>query len=413
MGRQIAVVGGGAAGMAAAIQAARAGAQVTIYERNDRVGKKILSTGNGKCNFSNERMSADCYYGSGTVLINRVYEKFGTAEVKTFFMGLGMRIKDRNGYLYPASEQASTVLDILRYELERLEVRVHTGLQVTNLAKLKKGLTVETADQQKRDYDAVILASGGKAAPKTGSDGAGLLLAEKLGHRIVPTVPALTALRCKEDFLRRVTGVRCDAKLTLLVAGENMHAERGELQWTDYGISGIPVFQFSREAAYALRDRKDVKVMIDLLPDYAGDENAQKYASFWSERWKQQSGQTMEQFVTGIVNKKIGLLLLHLAGIKENEKAKEVSVSRRERLAVLYRSLTVTVKGTNSFEQAQVCAGGIDCREVTDRLESVIVPGLFFAGEILDIDGICGGYNLQWAWSSGMTAGLAASGAGL
>lgn len=410
MGRQIAVVGGGAAGMAAAIQAARAGAQVTIYERNDRVGKKILSTGNGKCNFSNEQMSADCYYGSGTVLINRLYEKFGTAEVKTFFMGLGMRIKDRNGYLYPASEQASTVLDVLRYELERLEVRVHTGLQVTNLARAKSRLIVETADRQKRDYDAVILASGGKAAPKTGSDGAGLVLAEKLGHRIVPTVPALTALRCEEDFLRRVTGVRCDAKLTLLVAGENMRAERGELQWTDYGISGIPVFQFSREAAYALRDRKDVKVMIDLMPDYAGDENAQKYASFWSERWKQQSGQTMERFVTGTVNKKIGLLLLHLAGIKENEKAQEVSVSCRERLAALYRSLTVTVKGTNSFEQAQVCAGGIDCREVTDQLESIIIPGLFFAGEILDVDGICGGYNLQWAWSSGMTAGRAASG---
>lgn len=413
MGRQIAVVGGGAAGMAAAIQAARAGAQVTIYERNDRVGKKILSTGNGKCNFSNEQMSAECYYGSGTALVDRLYEKFGTAEVKTFFMGLGMRIKDRNGYLYPASEQASTVLDVLRYELERLEVRVHTGLQVTNLAESKRGLTVETADRQKRDYDAVILASGGKAAPKTGSDGAGLVLAEKLGHRIVPTVPALTALWCEEDYLRRVSGVRCDAKLTLLVAGKNMRAERGELQWTDYGISGIPVFQFSREAAYALLDRKDVKVMIDLMPDYAGEENVQKYASFWSERWKQQSGQTMEQFVTGIVNKKIGLLLLHLAGIKENEQAQEVSVSRRERLAALCRSLIVTVKGTNSFEQAQVCAGGIDCREVTDRLESVIVPGLFFAGEILDIDGICGGYNLQWAWSSGMTAGLAASGAGL
>lgn len=413
MGRQIAVVGGGAAGMAAAIQAARAGARVTIYERNDRVGKKILSTGNGKCNFSNEQMSAGCYYGSGTALVDRLYEKFGTAEVKTFFMELGMRIKDRNGYLYPASEQASTVLDVLRYELERLEVRVHTGLQVTNLERTKSGLIVGTADRQKRDYDAVILACGGKAAPKTGSDGTGLVLAEQLGHRIVPTVPALTALRCEEDFLRRVTGVRCDAKLTLLVAGENVCAERGELQWTDYGISGIPVFQFSREAAYALRDGKDVRVMIDLMPDYAGEENTQKYASFWSERWKQQGSQTMEQFVTGIVNKKIGLLLLHLAGIKESEKAQEISVSRRERLAAFFRSLIVNVKGTNSFEQAQVCAGGIDCREVTDRLESVIVPGLFFAGEILDIDGICGGYNLQWAWSSGMTAGLAASGAGL
>lgn len=409
MSKKIAVIGGGAAGMTAAIRSARLGAQVTIYERNDRVGKKILSTGNGKCNFSNEKMSADCYYGSGAALVDVIYRKFGIKETKEFFDGLGMRIKDRNGYLYPASGQASTVLDVLRYELERLSVRVHTGRQVTDIIAGQDGLTVETDDKRKERYDAVILACGGKAAPKTGSDGQGFLLAGRLGHKMIPTVPALVALRCSEDFYKRVAGVRCDAKLTLNIDGQAVRSERGELQWTDYGISGIPVFQLSRDAAYALQEQKCVTVKIDLMPDLCEAQDDSAGSQFWSERWKRQGGQTMEQFMTGLVNKKIGLLLLKLAGIKETERAENVSLLCRSKLTNLCRSLIVTVKGTNSFEQAQVCAGGVDCREVTDALESRIVPGVFFAGEILDIDGICGGYNLQWAWSSGTVAGQAAA----
>lgn len=415
MGRRIAVVGGGAAGMMAAIQAARMGAEVTVYEQNDRVGKKILSTGNGKCNFTNELMGADYYYGSGKALVDTIYKSFGVAEIKNFFEGLGMRIKNRDGYLYPASEQASTVLDVLRYELERLRVTIHTEQKVDGIVRQQDMLIVETTGHEKSKYNAVILACGGKAAPKTGSDGAGFILAEKMGHRIVPAVPALTALRCKEDFYKRTAGVRCDAELTLQIDGHPLNSERGELQWTDYGISGIPVFQLSREAAYALRDGKEVTVKINLLPDFAknsgnvGNANSTSYEAFWAGRWANQGRQTMEQFVTGIVNKKIGLLFLKLAGIKEAETADRVSGQCRKKLETLFCSFTVTVIGTNSFDQAQVCAGGIDCREVSEVLESCIVPGLFFAGEILDIDGICGGYNLQWAWSSGSVAGQAAA----
>ena len=203
MGRKVAVVGGGAAGMMAAVQAAYAGARVTVYERNDRVGKKILSTGNGKCNFSNEDMRAACYYGSGAGYVDGFYKQFGVAETKTFFRELGMRIKDRNGYLYPASEQAATVLDVLRYEMERLGIEICAGCRVTGIdgpgnPGCRLTLETETAAYKKRTYDAVILACGGRAAPKTGSDGTGLAMAKRLGHRIVPTVPALTALRCGE-----------------------------------------------------------------------------------------------------------------------------------------------------------------------------------------------------------------------
>lgn len=412
MGRKVAVVGGGAAGMMAAVQAAYAGARVTVYERNDRVGKKILSTGNGKCNFSNEDMRAACYYGSGDGYVDGFYKQFGVAETKTFFRELGMRIKDRNGYLYPASEQAATVLDVLRYEMERLGIEICAGCRVIGIdgpgnPGYRLMLETETAAYKKRTYDAVILACGGRAAPKTGSDGTGLAMAKRLGHRIVPTVPALTALRCGETFWKQVAGVRCEARLMLYIDGNEVSSVQGELQLTDYGISGIPVFQFSRIAAYALQEERTVTVKIDLMPDPGA---ADTQEAFWAQRWERQKGQSMEQFVTGTVNKKVGLLLLKLAGIRETETVCEIEGARRRKLEQLFHAFEVTVKGTNSFEQAQVCAGGVDFAEVTDRLESVRRPGLFFAGEILDIDGICGGYNLQWAWSSGAVAGRAAAG---
>ena len=412
MGRKVAVVGGGAAGMMAAVQAAYAGARVTVYERNDRVGKKILSTGNGKCNFSNEDMRAACYYGSGAGYVDGFYKQFGVAETKTFFRELGMRIKDRNGYLYPASEQAATVLDVLRYEMERLGIEICAGCRVTGIdgpenPGCRLTLETETAAYKKRTYDAVILACGGRAAPKTGSDGTGLAMAKRLGHRIVPTVPALTALRCGETFWKQVAGVRCEARLMLYIDGNEVSSVQGELQLTDYGISGIPVFQFSRIAAYALQEGRTVTVKIDLMPDPGA---ADTQEAFWAQRWERQKRQSMEQFVTGTVNKKVGLLLLKLAGIRETETVCEIEGARRRKLEQLFHVFEVTVKGTNSFEQAQVCAGGVDFAEVTDRLESVRRPGLFFAGEMLDIDGICGGYNLQWAWSSGAVAGRAAAG---
>ncbi len=412
MGRKVAVVGGGAAGMMAAVQAAYAGARVTVYERNDRVGKKILSTGNGKCNFSNEDMRAACYYGSGAGYVDGFYKRFGVAETKAFFRELGMRIKDRNGYLYPASEQAATVLDVLRYEMERLGIEICAGCRVTGIdgpgnPGCRLTLETETAVYKKRTYDAVILACGGRAAPKTGSDGTGLAMAKRLGHRIVPTVPALTALRCGETFWKQVAGVRCEARLMLYIDGNEVSSVQGELQLTDYGISGIPVFQFSRIAAYALQEGRTVTVKIDLMPDPGA---ADTQEAFWAQRWERQKRQSMEQFVTGTVNKKVGLLLLKLAGIRETETVCEIEGARRRKLEQLFHAFEVTVKGTNSFEQAQVCAGGVDFAEVTDRLESVRRPGLFFAGEMLDIDGICGGYNLQWAWSSGAVAGRAAAG---
>ncbi len=406
MERKVAVIGGGAAGMMAAIQTAGTGAAVTIYEKNDRVGKKILSTGNGRCNFSNEAMGTEFYHGSGKALADEILSAFDVAQTKDFFSALGMRIRARDGYLYPASDQASTVLDVLRYELDRRHVTVHTQEAVQTLSFDEGRKQFLTGRQGKEAfYDAVILCCGGKAAPNIGSDGSGFRLAARFGHRIVRPVPALAALVCKESFYKQVAGVRCDAELTLQVAGKEAGRERGELQLTDYGLSGIPAFQLCRTAAYALLDKEPVTVRISFLPGF----DKASCGSFFRERLASHETDEMDVFLTGIVNKKINRLLLKLAGIRETERAKDVSPAAFARLQGLYLGLETVVTGTNGFDRAQVCAGGVDCGEVTRHLMSKKQPGLYFAGEILDIDGFCGGYNLQWAWSSGAVAGKAAA----
>lgn len=405
MEKKIAVIGGGAAGMMAAIQAARAGAKVELYERNDRVGKKILATGNGKCNFSNRDMSAQAYYGSIRERYDTYFGVFNEKNTIDFFAKEGMLVKDRNGYLYPVSEQAATVLDILRFALEKEKIAVYTDCMAESIRPMKDGRLQVNKDKV---YDAVILACGGKAAPKTGSDGNGFQLAGALGHHVTEVVPALVQLRCKEEFFKMVSGVRTTAELTLFIGGKKRNCVQGELQLTDYGISGIPVFQFSRQAAYALKQKEKVTVAINFLPQFER-KDADEYKKFWQERWNHQKKQNLEQFLTGIANKKINQLVIKLAGCKPFEKAGELAACKREKIEDLYHCLMVTVQDTNGFEQAQVSAGGILADEVTDTLESKLVKNLYFAGEILDMDGICGGYNLQWAWTSGKIAGCAAA----
>ena len=408
----IAVIGGGPAGMMAAIQAAMSGADVELYERNDRVGKKLLSTGNGKCNFSNTRMTKDAYYGSCVSFYHDLYDQFGVSETIDFFSQSGMLIKDRQGYLYPLSNQASTVLDVMRFALERYGITVHTDCMVEALHADRQTNRIQVTatgsrlpKQTRKYYDALILACGGMAAPKTGSDGNGYTLAKSLGHHITEIVPALVQLRCEEDYLKSVAGVRIEAALTLRIDEKVRSRVQGELQLTDYGISGIPVFQFSREAAYALLHKKKVSVGIDFLPGY--EEEA--YSRLWKERFRAMEDQTLIQFLTGISNKKINQLMIRLCGCSEQDHVKDLPASARRQIAALYRNLTLHISKTNGFEQAQVCAGGIPAGELTARLESKYVPHLFMAGEIIDMDGICGGYNLQWAFTSGAIAGRAAA----
>lgn len=405
--RKVAVIGGGAAGMMAAITAAQNGAEVTIYEKNDRVGKKILATGNGKCNFSNRDFDVTYYNGNGRKgtdyeKLRHFFEQFGVEDTVEFFETAGMLIKDKRGYLYPWSEQAATVLDILRLELERRKVKIKVSKPVEHVqCNEKNGAWSVQIPGEKEEYQAIVIACGGCAAAKTGSDGNGYRLAELMGHRIIPTVPALVQLRCREDFFKIVAGVRCEAGLKLCADGEAVQKETGELQFTDYGISGIPVFQLSRQAAYLLRDKKETTVYIDLFPKM----ERQTFETMCAERIQRGKDKTVEEFLLGMANKKLNQLMMKQAGLKPAEPVKEIGSKRLKQLLYSYRDLCVHVSATNPFENAQVTAGGVPLAEVTGQLQSVKMPGVYYAGEILDVDGRCGGYNLQWAWTSGFIAG--------
>lgn len=401
---EIAVVGGGAAGMMAALTANRKGSSVTVFEKNDRVLKKLLITGNGKCNFTNLDFSCDYFRSDSCVDKQAYFHSFGVAQTVRFFEGLGLITKNKNGYLYPYSEQASTILDLLRLTCDREGVRCMVGSEVKKLQKKDGRFILETREEHKI-FDRVILACGSKAGPKGTGSGSGYHLAASLGHSILLPVPALVQLRCRESFFKQIAGVRTESGLTLYLDGKEETFERGELQLTDYGISGIPVFQLSRYAAKALAGKRNVTVSVDFLPDFSKEE----YGRFLHNRYEAKKGLPAEEFFLGIVNKKILQLLIKLAGLKPDEKIGEENRKKWEKVFSLLKNFETQVAECNPFENAQVCAGGVSMEEVTQTLESTLVSGLFFAGELLDMDGRCGGYNLQWAWTSGHIAGENAS----
>ena len=280
---------------------------------------------------------------------------------------------------------------------------------------MKQRFKVQT-DKGTFSADKVILCAGSKAAPQTGSDGSGYALAKELGHSLVPVLPALVQLKCGGKFFKNLAGVRANGKVSLCVkeTGNNASSRQmtclaedtGELQLTAYGISGIPVFQVSRYAARALYEKKEVFAYLDFMPEMSKEE----FYSFLENRAKMRPEKTAEEFFTGLFHKKLADLWIKFAKIPKTKQAGEFTEQELRHLTWLIKEFKVAVTGTNSFDQAQICCGGVDTREVDEAtLESKIVPGLYFAGELLDVDGICGGYNLTWAWSSGYVAGREAA----
>ena len=404
--RTVAVIGGGASGMMAAVTAASEGARVILLEHKDRIGKKILSTGNGRCNFTNIHQEPICYHSEDPLFPWEVVERFNAQAVISFFFQLGVYSKNRNGYIYPNSDQASAVLDAFRMELDRLKVEIRTGVECREIRPGKKGFTVLT-DQEPVRADRVILCAGSKAAPTTGSDGSGYDLAKKLGHRILPVLPALTALKCEEKFFKSIAGVRANGSVSIWSGGECIAKDTGEIQLTDYGISGIPVFQVSRYASKVLYEKKETDAVLDFMPDFTKTQTD----AFLRARAKTRPDKSAEMFLIGLFHKKLCDLWIRLSEIPRQRKAGELTEDEIARLTNLIKEFRVRVRETNPYDKAQVCCGGVDTREVDpETLESVYVPGVYFAGEILDVDGMCGGYNLTFAWASGYVAGKAASG---
>ena len=432
--RRIAIIGGGAAGLAAAITAARLGARVTIIEHKDRPGKKILATGNGRCNYTNELLAPSCYYAKDQELVAKLLERYPTERILAFFEEIGVVASQRDGYYYPASGQAAAVLECLLAECERLGVEIRCATEVLGIQP-KAGGTAFVIKQGPADdasissqklaggasavsqrpagdssvvsqrFDRVLLCCGGQASPVTGSDGSGYELARGLGHRIRTTFPALTGLKADPKRFKPLAGIRARVEASLQVDGRLVRRETGELQLTEQGLSGIVIFQLSHPAIEAYSQKKKTEIHINYLPQLESGE----VFGFLRQRRDLLGHKALQDWGIGLFPKKLWLQLVKEAGLPLTMTASQLDNRALARLQTAITDFTVPMTGYLGYDRAQVTAGGVDLREInTDTFESQKVPGLYFAGEILDVDGICGGYNLHFAWASGMAAAEAA-----
>jgi len=404
----VAVVGGGASGLTAAMSARYKGARVIILERMDRVGKKILATGNGRCNLTNTGLDISNYFGTNPKFAYSALNRFNLEKTLDFFERLGIACKvEEGGKVFPASGQASSVLDVMRHELEAIGVETACGAEVKNITGSRNNFTLHLGNGGRVPAHRVIIAAGGRAAPSLGSNGSGYVLAEKLGHRIVDPFPALVQLRLGAPYLKQIKGIKFIGAAEILKDGKSLARAEGEILFTDYGISGPPILSLSRTAGERLRRGEKAELKVCVI-NYKSRE---ELAAYVCDRLKKQAHKTLAFSFVGFINKRLAPVILREAGIEDvNKPAGQVTAEERNNIVKILHDWRFEVTGTNPWQSAQVTAGGVDVRDIDQKtMESKIVPGIFFAGEIIDIDGACGGYNLQWAWSSGFVAGESAA----
>jgi predicted Rossmann fold flavoprotein len=406
--KSILIIGGGAAGMMAAITAARHGADVTILEKNARVGKKILATGNGRCNFTNIGMDISSYNGKDPRFAVNALEKFSVADTLKFFEGLGIEYKVEDmGKVFPMSDQASSILDVLMYELDALGVKTVCGSNVCDIRRDDHSFAAVTRDGKEYRAECLILAAGGKAMPAGGPDGNGYDLAVRLGHGVTELFPALVQLMLEGAFFKRVDGVKLVGTAEIICDDRSIAKDRGDILFTEYGVSGPPVLQISRKAVELLSRGKDVYLKINMMDTMSGTDLKVRV----ERRLKMGEGKPADFCFVGLVNKRLIPVLLMEAGIKDiKKKAADITDEERDNMIDKLTGWRFRVRGSKGWTNAQVTAGGIVTTDIDSAtMGSKLVKGLYFAGEMIDIDGQCGGYNLQWAWSSGYMAGLDAA----
>lgn len=405
---KVLVLGGGPAGMTAALAAARAGAEVLLLEQNERIGKKLLLTGNGKCNYTNLELDVARYDTDGPDFVRELIKRYPPKAIIRFLEELGVPPLSRHGgWIYPHAEQAAAVLNALRAALEREKAAVRTGTRILGIQREKKGGFRIRTEEKPLYADRVILALGGSALAKTGSDGSGFRYAEELGLKLETPRPALCPLRSTErenPFFRAAQGVRVPAELTLFVDNAARGRESGELQLTKEGFSGIAVFQLSLFAGRALAEKRKTELCINFLADFTAD------TDFFARRLSLPFATDLEAVGNGLVPKNLWGALLRRAALTPQQAVKRGDWELAKRLSEALTAARFTLQGLGSLEKAQVSAGGIALSELSGQsLSFRRVPGLYAAGEVLNVTGPCGGYNLHWCFASGLSAGQSAA----
>ncbi|WP_026508027.1 aminoacetone oxidase family FAD-binding enzyme [Butyrivibrio sp. MC2013] len=407
--KKLIVCGAGAAGMAAAIMAARKGIDVTVIEKTEVAGKKLTMTGNGRCNLTNEDMSADCYNPAAREYMDKALHIFSWQDTVSFFESMGLITESEEGYLYPVSGQATTVRDIMLLELERLGVEIIYGQQVKEVLTCDASVTGVRTDKGRYPADHVILAMGGKAGPSsTKSTGDGYYIAGKAGLSVAETRPALTGLLTDELTFKGGAGVRSLANISLcFYDGEGLEriaaTEYGEVQLTDGRISGIPAMQLSRQAGELMGERPFAE--IDFLPAYTDETFEAMLGSVLAAA----EGRTVTQLLSGVCNSHLAELICRICRIAPDMKVirGERSADQAAEAVRRLRKVRIAIKGLSDYDKAQVTTGGVELKDLSDDLEAANCRGLYVIGELADVDGRCGGYNLQWAWTSAYIAGRA------
>lgn len=396
-----AVIGAGASGMTAALTAVRLGHEVTLYERQARVGRKLMATGNGRCNLTNTGAGPSNYHGEAPDFVRPALEAFPSEAALDFFRGLGLLAREEwGGRVYPLSNSANSVVDVLRQALDAAGVELIAGDRVRELRRAGSGYSVTTESGDKRSFDAVVVACGGLAGEKLGGGRDGYELLKALGHTRTALRPALVQITTEPMYPRSLKGIKADCALRVLSRGRLLASSCGELLFTETGVSGPAAFDVSRAVSEA-GDAK-MELEIDFLRDYTSEE----VLAHLQNRVKTAPELPASELLTGSVHNRLGRMLIKYADVEAAAPLSALSERELRTVAAACKRFKLPVRGTEGFANAQVTAGGIRTSEFDPRtLESRLCPRLFACGEVLDIDGDCGGYNLQWAWSSGVLAG--------
>ncbi|MGM9659129.1 MAG: NAD(P)/FAD-dependent oxidoreductase [Faecousia sp.] len=399
----IGIIGGGASGMAAALAAAEGtGNQVILMERQTRVGRKLLSTGNGRCNLTNLHANAGGYHGNDPEFARYAIDCFPPEAALNWFRSLGLlTVAEPSGRVYPYSDQANSVVDVLRFGLEKPNIRVMLGFEVEKVKKTPTGFRVE-AKGETVECEKLIIACGGLAGTKLGGSMSGYKLLRSLGHSCTRLRPTLVQLKSGWSGCAGLKGVRANCHAEILHNGEKTAESTGQLQFTEYGLSGPVIFEISRDVC---QGGGEWQCRLDFLPEIS-EEDLRRALSR-----RRETSLPVSELLTGILHNRLGRVLTQSAGLSPNCPVRDLSDWEIGQAVSAVKHLEVSLTEPMGMDSAQVTAGGIVTAEFDETtMESNLVPGLYACGEVLDIDGDCGGYNLQWAWSSGRLAGLHAGG---
>ena len=399
----IGIIGGGASGMTAALAAAAPGNEVLLFERQARVGRKLLATGNGRCNLTNLRAAVSGYHGDDPEFVREALSAFPVDKTLLWFRDLGLyTVAEESGRVYPYSDQANSVVDVLRFGLQKDNIQLLTGFEVTRVRKDAEGFLVESKDGKYR-CDRLIVACGGLAGTKLGGSMSGYQLLRSFGHRVTRLRPALVQVKSSWSGCVSLKGVRTNCHAAIYHENVLHSQSTGELQFTEYGLSGPVMFEITRDVC---QKSGNWTCKLDFLP-------LVEEAELLTELQRRtQRELPAEELLTGIVHNRLGKVLIKAAGVSGQTMVKELRLQQLADICAKVKAFEIPLTETLGMDSAQVTAGGVVTADFDPQtMQSKLVPGLYACGEVLDVDGDCGGYNLQWAWSSGMVAGLHAGGA--